>query len=100
MYDIESNNYIDKRYNYLITQNDVILLFEQASINNSRTKMDYYLNNYQIDGKCLDHDVFNQMYKNGLYSNCWYWLKLGFKPNPTHPFYSYYESFFTLMTIA
>ncbi len=94
MYDIE-NNLVKS-----INQTDINYFFEEASLSNSKTKIDFILDNYQIDGSKLDKEIFVLMYHKGFDKICKKWIDLGFRPNPTHPLYIYYENFYTIKTIA
>jgi hypothetical protein len=94
MYDIE-NNLVKS-----ITQSDINYFFEEACLSNSKTKIDYILNNYTVDAINLNKETFILLYQKGYDKLCKLWIDIGFKPYPTHPLYSYYENFYTLKTIA
>ncbi len=94
MCDIESN------YNKRLTNFDVLELFEQACLNNSQTKIDYFLNNFMIDGKLLNPEIYVMMYNKSNLKICKLWISLGFRPKHFEPLYDYWESFYTIKTIA
>lgn len=94
MCDIESN------YGKRLTNLDVIKLFEQACLNNSQTKIDYFLNNFMIDGKLLDPEIYALIYNKSNIKLCKLWINLGFRPKYFEPLYDYWECFYTIKTIA